>query len=230
MPLYHNITNDTFWSDDPNVLFRKSEFMLFFPTSKMTPTQQLNSLTRLSLYLSIIMFLYSGKLLYLSIFLITCILTYAMHRQSTQKMPTGNTTHHARCYADSKEEGANKMTSVVEPTHNNPFMNVLMTDYTDNPCREAVTDNPSTDVTALSKNVDEKFNVNLYKDLSDVFDKMNSQRQFYTMPVTTIPNKQGNFADWCFGRPETCKEGNGEQCLQNIHTHLEPIHHTKIYA
>ena len=210
--------------------------MYFFPTSAMTPTQQLNSLTRLSLYLSVIMFLYSGNWLYLGIFLITCILTYAMHRHTL----ASSTPRTPRCYRQSRSASGSKnespstkpdeTSSVVQPTKNNPFMNITMTDYTDNPCRQAMIQHPDADVTAISKAVDDKFDINLYKDLSDVFDKMNSQRQFYTMPVTTIPNKQRNFADWCFDRPKTCKEGNGEQCLQNIHTPLQHIHETKIYA
>ena len=49
-----------------------------------------------------------------------------------------------------------------------------------------------------------------------VFGKNNSQREFYTAPVTTIPNNQGDFADWCYKTGKTCKENNGKQCLENI--------------
>ena len=56
---------------------------------------------------------------------------------------------------------------------------------------------------------------NLYKDVSDIFSKNNSQRQFYTTPVTTIPNDQGSFADWLYKTPPTCKENNGNQCVAN---------------
>ena len=32
------------------------------------------------------------------------------------------------------------------------------------------------------------------------------------MPVNSIVNDQGSFAEWCYSRPPTCKEGNGIQC------------------
>ena len=40
-------------------------------------------------------------------------------------------------------------------------------------------------------------------------------RQFIVNPIRTIPNKQMEFAKWCYGRPKTCKEGNGLQCVAN---------------
>ena len=35
------------------------------------------------------------------------------------------------------------------------------------------------------------------------------------MPNTTVPNNQGDFAQWLYGVPKTCKEGNGNQCVGN---------------
>ena len=32
----------------------------------------------------------------------------------------------------------------------------------------------------------------------------------------SIVNDQGAFADWCYSRPPTCKEGNGIQCFANL--------------
>jgi hypothetical protein len=61
--------------------------------------------------------------------------------------------------------------------------------------------------------MDEMFNHNLFKDVNDVFGKMNSQRQFYTMPNTTIPNAQDDFAKWLYANPKTCKEDQ-EFCLR----------------
>ena len=54
-------------------------------------------------------------------------------------------------------------------------------------------------------------------DIDDIYSKYNSQRQFYTMPNTSIPNKQKEFALWLYNRGPTCKEGNGYQCFANMH-------------
>ena len=69
-------------------------------------------------------------------------------------------------------------------------MNVQFDDYIKNPQREAISKLNNYKNPNLNKLIDEKFNYNLYKDVSDIFDKNNSQRQFYTTPVTTIPNDQ----------------------------------------
>ena len=57
--------------------------------------------------------------------------------------------------------------------------------------------------------------------MSDIFGKNNSQRQFYTMPVTTIPNNQTQFANWLYKTEPTCKENNGESCLRNLNENLK---------
>ena len=41
------------------------------------------------------------------------------------------------------------------------------------------------------------------------------------MPVTTIPNKQVEFAKWLYMGPRTCKEGNGDRCVANQMNHLK---------
>ena len=103
----------------------------------------------------------------------------------------------------------------VSPTFDNPFMNVQYDDYVKNPNRDSISNkNIGDDIS--QKNIDlqieEKFNYNLYKDMSDIYDKNNSQRQFYTTPITTIPNDQMSFANWLYNSGPTCKEKNYSKC------------------
>jgi hypothetical protein len=72
----------------------------------------------------------------------------------------------------------------------------------------------------LKEEIEDKFGYNLYRDVGDLYGKSNSQRQYYTMPSTTFANEQGKFAQWLYGGPPTCKEGNGDQCVANNHTRL----------
>ena len=65
----------------------------------------------------------------------------------------------------------------------------------------------------VQRRVEELFNEDLYRDANDIFGKNNSQRQFYTVPGNKVPNDQGNFAQWLYGTPPTCKEGNKIACL-----------------
>ena len=64
--------------------------------------------------------------------------------------------------------------------------------------------------------IEQEFNEDLYRDINDIFGKNNSQRQFYSVPGNTIPNDQGSFAQWCYGMPKTCKEGNPIACLSDM--------------
>ena len=86
-------------------------------------------------------------------------------------------------------------------------MNVLLTDKRDR--------KPACKTKKIKKLVDNKFSQGLYKDINSVYDRENSQREYYTMPSTTIPNNQGDFANWLYMTPKTCKEGNGNQCVGN---------------
>lgn len=101
--------------------------------------------------------------------------------------------------------------SATLPTARNPFMNVLIDEIKYKPKRaEAVSINdPSIKVT-----LDDFFRTEFNRDPTDVFGKTQSQRQFVTMPSTTIPNDQDSYQKWLYGiAGKTCKEGGREACL-----------------
>jgi hypothetical protein len=110
-----------------------------------------------------------------------------------------------------KDERAGK--TCVKPTPNNPFMNVLMTDYVKNPTRPSAC---AIDNNKTKREVKKHFEKNLFRNVDDVFHKNASDRQFYTTPITTIPNDQTAFAKWLYGQETTCKEGNGDKCFRNM--------------
>jgi len=97
------------------------------------------------------------------------------------------------------------------PTANNPFMNVLVSDYkynVDRPMAGAV-DNPDS-----KQLLDDFFRTQWFSDPTDVFGKSQNQRQFITMPSTSIPNDRHSFQNWLYKIPgKTCKEGNRKACL-----------------
>lgn len=102
----------------------------------------------------------------------------------------------------------------VKPSKNNPFMNPTIVDIGINNnvnLNACYIDNPR-----IKKDINNHFLNNQYRDVIDIYDRNSSQRQFYTMPSTTIPNNQEAFSKWLYYRKESCKEGNGEQCYNNI--------------
>jgi hypothetical protein len=106
------------------------------------------------------------------------------------------------------------------PTRENPFMNPDLTDY----------NNPNTPPAACNVDDDQindemrvNFNQDLFQDIDNLFERANSQRQFYSIPNTAVPNNQEEFAKWCWLVPEEriCK-GNGEACLRVVDLRNEP--------
>ena len=97
------------------------------------------------------------------------------------------------------------------PTARNPFMNVLLDEIKYNPARPVATSvlDPSVKVT-----LDDFFRTEFTADPTDVFGRSQSQRQFVTMPSTSIPNDRESYQNWLYKIPgKTCKEGGRESCL-----------------
>jgi hypothetical protein len=90
-------------------------------------------------------------------------------------------------------------------------MNVLISEIKYNPNRP-----PAADITKadMGDSLDSFFRVQWASDPTDVFGRTQSQRQFITMPSTSIPNDQGSFMNWLYKIPgKTCKEGGKEACF-----------------
>ena len=103
----------------------------------------------------------------------------------------------------------NLMYECKKPSNDNPFMNIELHDYDDNENVIAC----NVDDEEINYDMIHSYNNRLFMDLDDTYSKFNSQRQFYTMPNTKIPNNQIEFAEWLYKAPETCKENN-EHCLK----------------
>ena len=90
-------------------------------------------------------------------------------------------------------------------------MNVLIDEIKYNPSRP-----PAQDINdpLVKAQLDDFFRIQWFSDPTDVFGRAQSQREFYTMPSTSIPNDQGSYQDWLYKIPgKTCKEGGREACL-----------------
>lgn len=109
--------------------------------------------------------------------------------------------------ADSSYDGGAPMTL---PSPRNPFMNVLVDEIKYNPLRPeaAPVDGP-----VVKATLDDFFRVNWFSDPTDVFGRNQSQREFVTMPSTTIPNDRESYQNWLYKIPgKTCKEGGRDAC------------------
>lgn len=206
---------DPFWLNNFQILLSPEHVADFFPSKFQTDEQRLNSLVRLSLYISFLLSLYHSNLKYMSIFLFVLLLTYVVYTNKPEDTLEKLTSTDA--LQDMTKKPNDKCT---RPTLDNPFMNATMKDYMNLDSGGKIVDRPEAcdpNDPEIKELIDEKFNNNLYTDVSDVFGKMNSQRNYYTMPWTSIPNDpRGEFQKWLFLNPKTCKEDQ-ESCARNIY-------------
>ena len=178
------------WIEKPSILLTESKLLEFIPNNETTYPEKLNALTRFIIATAIIIALIRRELFVLLIPLCCMVVIYFLTKWGLNLSEIKE-----KFYPDDNK--VNKEDCQL-PSVDNPFMNVLPTDNRDR--KEACTTND------MKENINNKFEFNLYKNIGDVFGNENSQRQFYTMPSTTIPNNRKDFADWLYKTPPTCKE------------------------
>lgn len=95
------------------------------------------------------------------------------------------------------------------PTVENPFMNPTILDYNNGIVPVAC----NADESDINNDMTVFFNHELFRDVDELWERANSQRQFYTIPNTAVPNNQTEFAKWLYAGVPSCKQ-NQEQCLR----------------
>lgn len=179
----------------------------------MSYAEKLNALFRLSLFVSVLMFALTNDqntlLFSVGVACVTYALNYANETKEDEDEDEAFVGADVSRVGEEHEKVRRGVKRCTFPTRENPFMNVLMNEYTEKPRRRGACDMNKKVSTYMKKYFDD----NLYRSIDDVYHKNSSDRQFYTMPSTTIPNNQDDFARWLYRiEDKTCKEGNGLRC------------------
>ena len=175
------------WIEDPvKVLLDPNRAMEFLPVIGQDAVladrdEQLNSLMRFAIYFAIVMVLIGRVNAAVFAIIVAGSMTLALSRKQKSKED----------FAEGDCRG---------PKEDNPFMNPMPYD---DPTISGACDVDDPDVRRRQTLL---FEENLYKDVSDVFASQASDRQYYTVPVTTVPNDQTGFARWLYDNGPTCKE------------------------
>lgn len=224
-----------FWSENPNILFDKEYIFEFFPVESMGYEQKLNSITRAVIILTIVGLCLSDKVRILLVSAITLFSIYLMHYYHTEekKKASSKKVTFAENYENRSEQYMRENNITIpkdvfmEPDSDNPFSNVLVTDYDYNPHKKpappAFNKNVNDNILIQAKELVKNANPDqpdiadkLFKDLGEQFVFEQSLRPFNSTPNTTIPNDQGAFAEFCYGSMVSCKEGNSFACARNL--------------
>ena len=235
-------TNEPYWFQDLRILANIDLAGEVFPAKEMSYPRKVNAIVRFSWYLGMLGAIVNSNILWLYVPFVVMILTYilylfrvnenleARNLAQLQNGVSGQTkigqalnqlamSNNMNNMSSDQERGLSRFADYlnssgicVEPSTDNPFMNAMPFD---NRLRSAgcqSTGNPAREI-----DVEMKYDVGRYRDANDIWNTDGGRRQFFTMPWTTYPNDQGSFANWLYKTPTTCKEGNGNQCIANIH-------------
>lgn len=164
-----------FWYEDPSVLFNKDTWYVFVPQPMMPVGAALNAVVRFSVYLAGILVLTTLNPWYVLLVPVVMGLSIVLHAlfPEVKKM--------TESFVSGPVVSAYVGTDESMPTPDNPFMNPQLTDIHAENKRP-----PAADITRVD--VRDKVNdtfaqtSNIYMDTTDVFDMVQSQRNFYSVP------------------------------------------------
>jgi hypothetical protein len=196
------------WFSNINLLFETDNLFNIIPMSEMSKGEKVNSITRFSLYLSILLYLATGNYLYLYIILITIVVTYMIYIFNEKEFfnDTSNLNNETENDTDNQESSDNDTENgdlCKKPTNENPLMNPLIGANTYENKRACNVENNK-----ILEKIDKKFCDRLFQNTSNIFNNRNNQRAFYTMPNSQIVNDQTSFANWLYNTPVSCEIGN----------------------
>ena len=216
-----------YWFQDLNVLLNMDLAGEIFPKREMPYSAKINAMVRFSWYLGILGMIVNMNYLFLYIPFVTMLITYLLYlfrekenraeaarmaAVSPQKSLGEKDGFIDSTLADKFEEYLNKEGKCTDPSVTNPFMNPLPFD---NRHRSPACNIYANQAKQIA--VELAYDQGRYRDNNDVWNSDGGRRQFYTVASTTYPSDQGSFANWLYKRGPTCKEGNGDQCIANVH-------------
>ncbi len=180
--------SDKVWYQDVSVLPRR--WREFFPTADQSPEERVNALVRLVLYATVAIFAYNRqpRTLVMGACAIAVVsFAFGQRRDEGYPAPPGQplvASGSAQCSPS---------------TRDNPFSNALLTDLS----KDRV---PACAYDTAKDTIKSNFNAGLFRNSTDVYERENSQRQFYTMPVTTSIPDTAAFSQFLYGGMKSCKE------------------------
>jgi hypothetical protein len=172
--------SEPFWFDEPRVLFSNDTWSLFVPQPNMPVKAALNAVVRFVVYLSVLLVLSTRSVWYILFIPTVMLVSIVLARIFSEPKRL------AESFASGTVVTGYKGEESAQPTAENPFMNPQLTDI-------GTDFKPSPDITTLETRdaVNRAFaqTSNLYMDTSDVFDLVQSQRNFHAVPT----NDYGGF-------------------------------------
>ena len=207
---------ELFWLNDPANFFVK--WHKFLPTNDMTVPEALNAVVRFTVYSAVVVAIVARRTDYLLLIPLVMLASIFLVRLFPKTQMIQETFGNVAGKTSSSSGGI-----PATPTADNPFMNVLFTDYVDNPERVAAP--PDVTSSALDSSIREAFSKtsDLFMDTSDTYGLMESSRHWVTQAATTIPNDLEGFQSF-LNKDNVSRKGKSEEYVIAEGSTKNPIH------
>ena len=211
---------DKFWLDNPLIIFKKERITELWPDKQFSASRKLNAITRVIILLTILGYFISKSVKIIITGIVTLLfIVFIYHIQVKKEQEEQEMKNIMKEGFDSMSPKFDKIMeqNFTTPTKNNPMMNVLLPEIHDKPNRKEAAPSYNTNI---RKEINEKAKSNLkddklYNNLGDNLSHQHMMRNFHSMPNTSVPNNQKDFAMFCYGSMKSCKEGDETACSKN---------------
>ena len=177
---------NTFWLNDPTILFNKEYITEVWPTEKMSLAAKLNAITRIVILLSILGYLITRSFKIPISAIITLVILVIIYK--TQKKKKTDERYAKKLVKEgftNPELYQNTKSQFTQPKESNPLMNVMLPEIQDNPHRNqaapSYNKNVEEQIYESTKNIvkknfnDDKIDERLFNDLGDKIQFENGQ-------------------------------------------------------
>jgi len=196
------------WTEDPYILMNRDYIFELWPTESMDHVQKINAMTRFIVLLSLLGFMVTKTYKFIAVGILAILGVLYFQKEG---FTVRNVT----------DKEVTVKGPFTQPTIRNPLMNVLLPEINGNPNRpqaepysapveKNITDKVKEGI--IKKDIDPR----IFRGVANEMDLDFSMRQFYTNPSTTVPNKQGEFAEFCYGNMLSAKDGNALALDRNV--------------
>jgi hypothetical protein len=221
-----------YWFQEPSEILNLEKYNKLLPSKNDNYPEKINALVRLSIVVGVVAGLINLKVEFLFIPLVVMLITYFAFLSKKKKLELERN----EASKQSTSISGDKFLNIPEPDRSvlsNEKIRELESELGESQCTPPTRDNifmnalpyddrmryPACDYTENSttkSKIEAMFDI-LPHDADDIFNRNDGRYGFYTQPSTTFPNNRDSFAQWAYGRDISCKEGNGEQCYNNMY-------------
>lgn len=195
-----------FWLENLQDLWKGN----LVPNNYMTIEDKINAVMRFVIFTGIMATLIFNDSRYILLVLVIMLISIVIFNYHQERIAESEK------YLNTNDIDIVDNRKCYKPSLHNPFMNPNITHIRE----DSDIKNCPIENSGIRDSMKTNFYSNVFRETDDIYDKSLLERQFYTMPSTSIPNEREKLGDWLYNRGASCKENNGVQCYNNLYNEI----------